>query len=182
MFFAVTGSGFTILLVVSAPGRVEATLGVFMLAQIGFVAANVFYDARRRQRADLLRISGMSDRPDEPAQTDAGMSSPETEQWAPPPATEAPSPPKQPGGGIPWLLTLVLLLTVAVVIFAVQNTQDVQLGFLGWSWRLPLAIVILIAVVVTVILDQVLGGIIKRQRARRRRERAELQRLRDQSS
>jgi UMF1 family MFS transporter len=44
MFFAVAGSGLTILLFVSAPGRVGATLGLFLLAQMGFVAANVFYD------------------------------------------------------------------------------------------------------------------------------------------
>lgn len=43
-FFALTGSVFTILLFFAAPGRVLATMGLFLLAQMGFVAANVFYD------------------------------------------------------------------------------------------------------------------------------------------
>lgn len=43
-FFALLGSAFTILLFFAAPGRVGATIGIFLLAQMGFVAANVFYD------------------------------------------------------------------------------------------------------------------------------------------
>lgn len=92
----------------------------------------------------------------------------------PPPAIDSPP-------GIPWRLTVFLVLTVFIVVFAVQNTQAVELRFLGWSWQLPLVIVILIAVVISVILDEVLGGIIKRRRVRRRREREELDRLRKQT-
>ena len=44
MFFAMVGSAFTILLFFAAPGRVLATIGLFLLAEMGFVAANVFYD------------------------------------------------------------------------------------------------------------------------------------------
>jgi UMF1 family MFS transporter len=44
MFFAMAGAAFTILLFLAAPGRVITTLGLFLLAQMGFVAANVFYD------------------------------------------------------------------------------------------------------------------------------------------
>lgn len=84
----------------------------------------------------------------------------------------------EPTTGIPWRLGLFLALTVVVVIFAVQNTQEVVLEFLGWSWRLPLVIIITITVVVSVILDEILGGIIKRQQRRRRLEREELKRLR----
>lgn len=122
----------------------------------------------------------MSDSRQDGPETNPEATSPPEEEWSLPPETP-PSPP-EPGPGIPWLLTLFLLLTAAVVVFAVQNTQDVQLQFLGWSWRSPLVILILITVVVTVILDEVLGGMIKRQRARRRREKAELKRLREQSS
>src|SRR5690606_18933519 len=46
-FFALTGSIFTILLFFAAPGRVLTTMGLFLLAQMGFVAANVFYDGFR---------------------------------------------------------------------------------------------------------------------------------------
>lgn len=85
----------------------------------------------------------------------------------------------EPSPGIPWRLGLFLLLATLVVVFAVQNTQEVGLEFLAWEWRLPLVIIILITVVVSVILDEVLGGIIKRRRTRRRREREELSRLRE---
>lgn len=107
---------------------------------------------------------------------------------APPSAPEAPPAEEEKTGrvvvrpepttGIPWRLALFLALTVVVVIFAVQNTQEVVLEFLGWSWRLPLVIIITITVVVSVILDEILGGIIKRRQRRRRFEREELKRLR----
>ncbi|HEX2152845.1 MAG TPA: MFS transporter [Acidimicrobiia bacterium] len=42
--FALIGSIFTILLFFAAPGRVGATIGIFLVAQMGFVGANVFYD------------------------------------------------------------------------------------------------------------------------------------------
>lgn len=82
---------------------------------------------------------------------------------------------------IPWRLGVFLLLAVLVVVFAVQNTQDATLHFLGWSWSLPLVIIILATVVVSVILDEVLGAVIKRRQRRRHEEREELRRLRDMS-
>lgn len=85
-------------------------------------------------------------------------------------------PPDRPG--IPWRLGLFLVLMVLVVVFAIQNTQEVELKFLAWSWQLPLVVIILATMVVSVVLDEVLGGIIKRQRQRRRLEREELKRLR----
>lgn len=97
------------------------------------------------------------------------------------PSTQAtPAPYSEPTPGIPWRLALFLLLAVVVVIFAVQNTQDVELQFLGWSWQLPLVIIITITVVVSVLLDEILGGIIKRRQRRRRMERKELERLRNE--
>lgn len=86
----------------------------------------------------------------------------------------------EPSAGIPWRLGLFLLLAVVVVIFAVQNTQEVELQFLGWSWQLPLVIIITITVVVSVLLDEILGGIIKGRRRKRRVERSELKRLRNE--
>jgi MFS transporter, UMF1 family len=42
--FALIGSTATILLFLAAPGRVLTTIWLFLVAQMGFVAANVFYD------------------------------------------------------------------------------------------------------------------------------------------
>lgn len=92
----------------------------------------------------------------------------------------APVPIAEPGPGLPWRLGLFLLLAVVVVIFAVQNTQDVELQFLGWTWQLPLVIIITITVVVSVLLDEILGGIIRRSRRKRQMERRELKRLRSE--
>jgi lipopolysaccharide assembly protein A len=85
---------------------------------------------------------------------------------------------EEPPVEIPWRLALFLALAVVIVVFAVQNTHDVELRFLGFDWRLPLVIIILISVVIAVILDEVLGGIIRRRRRRRQWERQELRRLR----
>jgi uncharacterized integral membrane protein len=80
---------------------------------------------------------------------------------------------------IPWRIGLILLIGALVVVFAVQNTQDVSIVFLGWQWTMPLVIVILVTVILAVLADEVVGGILRRRRSRRRRERDELQRLRD---
>ncbi len=82
---------------------------------------------------------------------------------------------------VPWRLTLFLVLIVFVVIFTVQNTQAVEIRFLPWAWQLPMAVIILISVVVTIVLDQILGAILKRRRLRLHRERQELRRLRQES-
>jgi uncharacterized integral membrane protein len=83
------------------------------------------------------------------------------------------------GPEIPWRIGLILLIGALVVVFAVQNTQDVSIVFLGWEWTMPLVIVILVSVILAVLADEVVGGIVRRRRSRRRRERDELQRLRD---
>jgi uncharacterized integral membrane protein len=108
---------------------------------------------------------------DEPS--DDSVSDLSTDAVAPPPPIDYPP-------GIPWRLAVFLVMTVLIVVFAVQNTQDVGLRFLGWTSQLPLVIVILIAVVISIILDEILGGILKRRRMQRRREREELERLRKQ--
>ncbi|HEY5686494.1 MAG TPA: lipopolysaccharide assembly protein LapA domain-containing protein [Acidimicrobiia bacterium] len=82
--------------------------------------------------------------------------------------------------GIPWGLGSFLAVAVLLVVFAVQNTQDVDLRFLGWEGRFPLVVIIVTVVVVTVVLDEILGTVLRRRRARRRAEREELKRLRSQ--
>jgi uncharacterized integral membrane protein len=119
---------------------------------------------------------------DETAEPADEMSVGETAEPALPADQRQPSRPSVDAGvEIPWRVTLFLLLAILVVVFAVQNTQSVELRFFGWSWELPLVIIILGTVVVSVLLDEVLGGIIKRRRRLRRLEREELRRLRGDS-
>lgn len=79
---------------------------------------------------------------------------------------------------LPWRVAVILLIGTIVVVFAIQNTQSVELQFLGWDWSMPLVIVILVTLVLSVLADEIIGGIVRRRRVRRRRERDELQRLR----
>lgn len=95
-----------------------------------------------------------------------------------PPEAGTTPPPSRPG--FPWRLLLFLVLIVLVVVFAIQNTQSVELRFMGWAWELPLVIIILVAVVVSILLDQILGGYLKRRGRRRRQDREELRRFRDE--
>lgn len=97
------------------------------------------------------------------------------EQVAPPPEVPAP---ESEAPGIPWGLAASLLIAVLVVVFSVQNTQLVELQFLAWRARAPLAVVVSAVVVAAVLLDEILGFLLRRRRRRRRAERAELARLR----
>ncbi len=85
-------------------------------------------------------------------------------------------------GGIPWGLGLFLAVAVLLVVFAVQNTQDVDLRFLGWEGEFPLVVIIVTVVVVAVLLDEILGAVLRRRRKRRRAEKEELRRLRSERS
>ncbi len=109
----------------------------------------------------------MTDRPHEPADAEQ----PEEARPAPPPAEET-------GPGVPWGLTVVLLLALLLVVFAVQNTQPVALTFLAWEWEFPLVVMIVSVVVISVVATELLGWAMRRRRARRARERQELKRLR----
>ncbi len=86
--------------------------------------------------------------------------------------------PKPPSSGSPWGLASFLLLAVIIAIFAVQNPQDVQIDFLTWSWELPLALVIIAVVAFAVVLDEILGAVLRRRRRKRRADKQELKQLR----
>lgn len=95
-----------------------------------------------------------------------------------------PSPPPEPGsapgargGGAPdggqaddplrgsrtsgvWIATAgVGLLLVLLVIFVVQNTQEVDVAFLAWEGRLPLSAGILIAAAAGILITTTAGGL-----------------------
>ncbi len=92
--------------------------------------------------------------PETPARTEPTLE-------AAPPATKLVA----VGGGIAWRLIFFLLLALVLVVFAVQNTGSVDLSFLGWSWNVPLAVVLVGVVVATVILDEIFGFWWRRRRA-----------------
>jgi uncharacterized integral membrane protein len=88
-------------------------------------------------------------------------------------------PPDAPG--VPWGAGIGLLIAVLLVVFAVQNTQDVPIRFLAWEWAFPLVIVVVAVTVLTVVVTSIAGWAIRRRRRHRAAEKAELRRLRSTS-
>jgi uncharacterized integral membrane protein len=99
----------------------------------------------------------------------------ETKGVSPSPKSSTPAP-----SGVPWGLAAFLLGVVLLVVFVVQNVQDVSLRFLGFEGEYPLALIIIVIVALTILLDEILGAAIKKRRRTRRAEREELHRLRKQ--
>lgn len=89
------------------------------------------------------------------------------------------TPPVVESPGIPWGLALALVVAVLLIVFAVQNTQTVQLRFLVWETTAPLVIVVAVAVVAAIVFDELLGWALRRRRRRRLAEKEELRRLRE---
>jgi uncharacterized integral membrane protein len=82
------------------------------------------------------------------------------------------------GSGFYVSLVVILLISVALLIFAVQNTREVAMEFLGFDFSIPLFAVVIGAGLVTAVLDQLIGLVWRRQRRHRLAERRELNELR----
>jgi uncharacterized integral membrane protein len=75
-------------------------------------------------------------------------------------------------------LVAILLFALALLVLAVQNTQEVDVDFLGFAFTVPLFAVAIGAAILAVVLDELIGLVWRRQRRTRLEERAELDRLR----
>ena len=73
-----------------------------------------------------------------------------------------------------WLaVTALAVLLLLLVIFIAQNTQRVEVSFLGWNGDAPLAVALLIAAIVGIVLAVFAGSLrIVQLRRRVRRERS----------
>ena len=59
-----------------------------------------------------------------------------------------------------WIgLAVVALLLVLLIIFIAQNTQKVQVSFLGWNGQTPLAVAILASVVTGLVVAAIAGSL-----------------------
>lgn len=97
------------------------------------------------------------------------------------PAKPASAPPPAPvGNGFPFGLIMFLILSVLLAVFAVQNTQDVELEFLGWRGQFPLIMIVVGVFATAVILDEILGAILRRRKRVRKQEKQELEHYRKQ--
>jgi uncharacterized integral membrane protein len=117
------------------------------------------------------------------------MSRPTSQQPTPDQQPIAPAPDQPPGpapaappqqkvartrtGGVWVAVCGAALLTVALIVFMLQNTRRVQVNFLGLSGSTSLALMLLIAAVGAVLLTLIVGSarIVQLRRAVRRRRR-----------
>jgi uncharacterized integral membrane protein len=86
------------------------------------------------------------------------------------------------GTGVYAGLIALILVIAALVVLAAQNTQSVTIRWLGLSWTTPLIAVLLGVMLVTVVLDEVIGAVWRRRRRRILSERQELEVRRAQQS
>ncbi len=61
------------------------------------------------------------------------------------------------GAGFSASLVVGVILTIAVIVLAVQNTEDVHLEFLAWDANAPLVAILLAAVLIGVVFDEIVG-------------------------
>jgi uncharacterized integral membrane protein len=85
------------------------------------------------------------------------------------------------GTGISWAFIFGVILTAAIIVLAVQNTDEVPVKLFFWETQAPLIIVMLVTALVVVLIDELIGMIIRRRKRRVLAEREELKRLRARS-
>ncbi|MGP4057811.1 LapA family protein [Mycobacterium sp. 4D054] len=56
-------------------------------------------------------------------------------------------------------LTLGFLILIVLLVFIAQNTESVELAFLGWHWSLPLGVAILFAAVAGGLVTVAVGAV-----------------------
>ena len=82
------------------------------------------------------------------------------------------------GTGISWAFIFGVLLTVAVIVLAVQNTDPVPVTLYFWETSAPLIIVMLVAALAAILIDEMIGMIIRRRKRKILADREELKRFR----
>jgi len=92
------------------------------------------------------------------------MSESEPQQAEPSGTSAPPTPGKDPlrrsrTSGAWFTVVGLALLLLLLVVFIAQNTQDVQVSFLGWDGQAPLAVALLLASVIGILLAVVAGSL-----------------------
>jgi len=85
------------------------------------------------------------------------------------------------GTGISWAFIFGAILTAAIIVLAVQNTDTVPVQLFFWETEAPLIIVMLITALVVILIDEMIGLIIRRRKRKVLAEREELKRFRSQA-
>lgn len=81
----------------------------------------------------------------------------------------------------PWGGIMLAVWAVALVIFSVQNADDTSIQFLGWSFDVPVAILVIVTALVTVLITGVGLTFWRRRRLKQAKRMMEHRQLRDSS-
>jgi uncharacterized integral membrane protein len=95
-------------------------------------------------------------------------------------ATAARAPTKERvfvGTGLFWGLIIGVVLAIGVLILAAQNTGSITVTFMAWDFSTPLIVLILGAILIGVVFDEVFGLLYRTRRRRTQRDRDHLARL-----
>jgi uncharacterized integral membrane protein len=79
--------------------------------------------------------------------------------------------PRRPAGpseGIPWGAVLLLIWAVALIIFSVQNAGRTTIEFLGWAWNMPVALLVMVTALTTLVVSGLVWPLYRRRRRKRR--------------
>ena len=79
---------------------------------------------------------------------------------------------------IRWGFVGFVAVSIVVIVLAAQNTQTVRVKAFWWESTAPLIVVILVTILATVVLDQLVGVIVRSRRRKRDAEREELRQYR----
>jgi uncharacterized integral membrane protein len=71
--------------------------------------------------------------------------------------------------GIPWGAVFLLIWAVLLIVFSVQNADNTSVNFLGWVWDMPVALLVMVTALATLVLTG-LGFAFYRRRRRQLRE------------
>lgn len=98
------------------------------------------------------------------------------------PAPAAPATPTTiyKGSGFRWSMLFGAILLAVVIILVVQNTGTVEFKFLQWRISAPLAGILLGTTLVAVIIDEIVGYVIRMRRRKVKQQLAELKKLKAQ--
>jgi uncharacterized integral membrane protein len=97
-----------------------------------------------------------------------------------PPSTTAQAASKERvfvGTGLFWGLIIGVVLAIGVLILAAQNTASITVTFMAWEFSTPLIVLILGAILIGVVFDELFGLFYRTRRRRTQRDRDHLQRL-----
>ena len=86
------------------------------------------------------------------------------------------------GTGVSWAIVFGVLVVVVVAILAAVNTTPTELDLVFWQGEVPLISIILVVAALAVVVDELVGLIVRRNRRRRLHEKHQLRQLKKEDT